>query len=89
MRNEGKEKKKWTDISNGGRKGKRAVKNNKRSKVKEHERRGERRAEGGRNGEKEEGSSPAPLGLTSCLIILDLCNQRKSRRWPFLLFATL
>ncbi len=27
---------------------------------------------------KREGCSPAPPGLTSCLIILDLCNQREA-----------
>lgn len=37
---------------------------------------GKRREEVGA-GERE-GCSPAPPGLTSCLIILDLCNQREA-----------
>lgn len=45
---------------------------------KRHEGRGSGKREEEVEAREREGSSPAPPGLTSCLIILDLCNQREA-----------
>lgn len=63
------------------------VKNNDEAITREEKEQAKRRKHEGRGSGKRreevearerEGSSPAPPGLTSCLIILDLCNQREA-----------